>query len=93
MRTGADPQVQIRLGEIEFIEEDLRHPVVVVLAGMHQVLSMAGLTQCSANGCSLYELRPNADNGQHLHAAIASAVQNRATSLTTAFSSTSDSSG
>jgi hypothetical protein len=38
MAAAADPQVDIRFGDAKLIEKDLRHVVVIVLAGMHQDL-------------------------------------------------------
>src|SRR5438105_1406438 len=38
MRTRADPQVNIRLGHSQFLEEHGRHLLVVVLPGVHKQL-------------------------------------------------------
>ena len=36
MASAGDSEIIIRLWDVQFLEEDLRHIVIVVLPGMHQ---------------------------------------------------------
>ena len=61
VRAGPDTQVQIRMWQIESIEKNTRHLVVVMLPGVHQDLLMS-LSEHATDRCRLDELRPRTDN-------------------------------
>ena len=67
MRARTDSQVDVRLGYAELTEEDLRHVVVVVLAGVDEHLLVAP-PDGAADRSRLDELRTCADDGYDLHA-------------------------
>ena len=56
-----------RLGEAELVEEDLRELAVVVLAGVDDDLLDPGVAERDRERRRLDELRPVADDGEHLH--------------------------
>lgn|GEM_PF-1258595 len=63
-----DAQVVIRPGDLELLEEDVRHPRVVVLARVDQDLVEAP-PDLAGEGGALDELRPRPHDREHLHRA------------------------
>ena len=61
MRAGPDAQVHVRRRDLEAVEEDAGHLVVVVLPGVHEDF-LVPLPQLAADGSRLDELRPRADD-------------------------------
>ena len=59
--TRTDTQVVVRLWDIQFSEEDRRHPIIVMLSGVHQHLGMACRSQGFAHRCGFNELGSGAD--------------------------------
>lgn len=75
---AGDAQVVSRLGDVELLEEDVRHVGIEVLAGVDDDLvdrlALAGRLHLgimgadgAADGCGLDELGAGADDGQKLH--------------------------
>ena len=67
VRSAADVQMMIRRGDAELLEEDVRHPVIVVLAGVHQHFREAA-AQRRAERRRFDELRARSEDGQEFHA-------------------------
>jgi hypothetical protein len=63
---GTGLQVVIRCGCAQFVEERLRHGVVVVLAGMHQNFGVC-LAQRPTHRRRLHKFRASADDRNKLH--------------------------
>ena len=61
VRAGPDPELDVRRGHPELLEEHARHLVVVVLSGVDERLVVV-LAQSARDGGGLDELRPIADN-------------------------------
>src|SRR5207247_4807376 len=63
-----DAQVVFRLGEFELTKEDIRHVVVVVLAGVNKRLANVGVpTELPREGGSFDELRASAEDREDVH--------------------------
>ena len=82
VRAGPDAQVDVGRRDLEPVEEDAGHLVVVVLPGVHQDFLVA-LAELAAQGGRLDELRPRAHDGDELHGRPSRAATNFTTSLTT----------
>jgi hypothetical protein len=63
---GADAEVVVGLRYGELLEEDLRHAVVIVLAGVDEDL-LVNLAELPRDRSALDELRPGADDRDNLH--------------------------
>ncbi len=59
-----DAEVDVRLGQAELAEEHLRHPLVVVLAGVDQLLRDAQSVKRADHRCGLGEVRAGAGDVQ-----------------------------
>src|SRR6516162_9463054 len=57
-----DPQVHVRLRQAKLDEEDLGHPFVVVLPGVHDPLVVAERRQGADHRGGLHEVRPRAEH-------------------------------
>src|SRR5262245_46788646 len=68
VRTGTNSEIDVRFGYCHLIKENLRHTVIVVLAGMYQKFRVTCLAQRLAHGGSFDELGARAHNGQNFHA-------------------------
>ncbi|KAF5047213.1 hypothetical protein DSECCO2_462840 [anaerobic digester metagenome] len=66
MAPGADPEVMIGDRDLQLLEEDVRHPRVVVLARVDQHL-VVPLPEPAREWCALDELRSRPDDRDHLH--------------------------
>ena len=65
VRARADLQHAVGRADPELVEEDLRHRLVVVLAGVHeQVLEARPALDLGDDGRHLDEVRPGSDDGQ-----------------------------
>src|SRR6266567_8168446 len=58
----ADPQVHVRPGQAELDEENLGHPFVVVLPGVHDALVVAERRQGADHRRGLHEVRPRSEH-------------------------------
>ena len=65
---GADLEVDVRIGDAELVEEDARHLVVVVLAGVKKRLAVAP-PKDAGDRPGFDELGACADDGQDVHGA------------------------
>src|SRR5262245_34559202 len=72
---ASNSQVIVRGREVKFLEEGIRHPMVVVLPGVDKNLLMA-LPKLIAEWADLDELRAGADDGQRFHATPGVASEN-----------------
>ncbi len=79
---AADPELALGARDPELLDEDRRELVVVVLAGVDEVLLVL-LAQEARDGRGLDELRPVSDDGDDLHARTAAAMTSRTRSATT----------
>ena len=59
---GADPEVHVRLGQAELLEEDVRQAAVVVLARVDEALLDGRRPERGDDGRGLDEVRPRADD-------------------------------
>src|SRR5207302_11491239 len=66
VRAGPHAEVHVGSREIEAVEKDARHGVIVVLTRMHEHFGVA-LAQQTTDRCGLDELRPRADYRDNLH--------------------------
>jgi len=63
-------QEEVGLGQRQVLEEGVRQPAVVVLAGVDQpLLDLGPGRQFDEHGCYLHEIRARADNEENLHVA------------------------
>ena len=67
VRAGADAEVDVRCGDLQVGEEDVRHQGVVVLAGVDDDVVVARRLQGCGDRCQLHELRPGANDAEDLH--------------------------
>ena len=67
---GPDSQVRVRFWDAHFIEENLRHPVIVVLPGVEQELVVTGFSQCFADRRRFDELWTGTNDRKDFHAAF-----------------------
>ena len=67
MAAGSDLQVRVRLWDTHFIEENLRHNVILVLPGVEQELVVTGFSQRFADRRRFDELRTGTYNGKDFH--------------------------
>ena len=67
MGSGADLEIAIRPGDIEFTKEDLGHLVIIMLTGMNDVFLNAGRPQGATHRPRLDELRACTDDSEDLH--------------------------
>src|ERR1700687_273236 len=66
MGTRTNPQICVWLWQLEPIEKDAAHFIVIMLAGVHEDFLML-LPQLPAHGSSLDKLRPRSDDGGNFH--------------------------
>ena len=67
MRPASHFEIAIGAPNSHLIEEDLRHPIVVVLTGMHEVFVDRRLLECSSHRPRLDELWACANDCEDLH--------------------------
>ncbi|BCB21360.1 hypothetical protein OCUBac02_42540 [Bosea sp. ANAM02] len=67
MAETVDLEVVAGLGDIELIEEDVRHQRIEVLPRMSDDLGHAGLRDRAADGSGFDELGPSAQDGKNLN--------------------------
>ena len=70
MGAGADPEVEVGLGDAQLVEEDLRHVGVVVLAGVEDGLldlRREKVAHRTADGGGFDDLGACPDDGEYLH--------------------------
>ena len=65
-----DTEVDGGRRKIDFIEEHLRHAIIVMLTGMKEVFSMPGLPESPANRRSFDKLRSGSQDGDDDHLAF-----------------------
>src|SRR5208283_3362596 len=64
MRAGPDPQVKIGRGNFQTVKKDPRHPVVIMLASMHQNF-LVPFAQFPTQSGSFDELRARPHNAAY----------------------------
>jgi hypothetical protein len=62
LRPRADPEVDVRLGQPQLDEEHVRHPLVVVLPGVHDALGVAERGERADHRRGLDEIRPGPEH-------------------------------
>src|SRR5438132_4764957 len=67
VRAGTYPEIDVRFRYAHLVKENLRHPIIVMLAGMYQEFFMTCLAQHFAHRRSLNKLWPCANNGDNFH--------------------------
>ena len=70
MGAGADTEVEVGLGNAEFVEEDLRHVGIVMLSGVEDFFFNLGgenVFHRTADGCGLDDLGTCPDDGKYFH--------------------------
>ncbi len=65
MRSRADLEIDDRLRHAQILEEDFGHALVVMLAGVDDLVVDAGRTKGLVNGSGLHEVRPRANDGDN----------------------------
>jgi len=65
MTSRSNAEIDIRCGQTQLAEKDLRHPVVVVLAGVHQSLREIKSRKRGDDRCRLREVRPRTGDMQN----------------------------
>ena len=93
VRPRPHSQIHVRLREVQFLEEDLGHPVVVVLAGVDQKLLMPGSPHGPADWGGLDELRACPDHRGDFHEPPSPPATALASAATTASRCSGDISG
>jgi hypothetical protein len=66
-RLRGDAEVQIRLRPLELLEEHVRQPAVVVLAGVHEHVLDVGVRDEAEEEAEPNELGPRPDHRHELH--------------------------
>src|SRR5262249_35829901 len=67
VRTGTYPEINVRFRYFHLVKENLRHTIIVMLAGMYQEFCVSCLTQRLAHWRCLNKLWPRTDNGDNFH--------------------------
>src|SRR5512133_2298404 len=63
MRQTIDLKMKIRMRNVHFFKENIRHIFVEMLSGMdNYFFHTVGFMNTSADGCRLYKLRPGTNN-------------------------------
>ena len=67
MGAGADGEIEVGLGDLELLKEDVRHEGVVVLPGVDQRLPQAVLAEGGEDGSGFHEIGAGTDDVKYVH--------------------------
>ena len=82
VRRGPDPQIDVRCGQIELLEEYLRHVGIIVLARVDQsLLDAIMFGQATQHRGGLHKVGSGADDVENVHAILLSLERRSAQSV------------